>query len=1236
MAAPTVVITDVTPSVGPEVVDVVTIVFSEAVTGLVRSNFTLTLDGVSVGLTALQTVSTVNNITWLLKGLAAVTHRKGDYILTLLTTPTITAIAAPAGRTLAVGDYTSWRMQVAPWDPTTDCFRSAHISHHSMFPTTNGGSMVSIPLKTSGSVTNDGGQYRVTIFDAQFIADQVYQNGDWVEIRGVTGGAATVNKLWEVEDVQINSFRLKDSMYSAPNGNGGSATRWHVRRWDAISSFTVSSAAKRGNQFSYTLPAWDDNRKVSYNEISPIKMVTGAVEGSSGRVRLTATAHNFSIGSVVEVAGVRVQETKDEIGRGTWVVASANFSANQIELEGSVYPSGLTYWSQSGIVRLATDAETNRQSLVTGGTSNGSALTPIDTPATAYNLPRGYAQSFNDCRAFMEAHSAVKSGYYFSGSCVGTLHEILERGVNAGYPSALTPLDKDFTNGWAIASSSTNGGKLALTIAGPKVPPAAWAGKVRVVIFGHSNPTYCLDQYIDRVDAMNGLRRLYGVTGLVTSSLNTHTITDNVIFPPDNVFPSWLVGEQLYLTKAGDPNDGRYRTIKSVSGNTITTTSDFNDAITSGTTYRAGAMNYVVDAVSGSTITLRTPFRAANGTGGALMVMGNLASGTSITQGGAKPGGGNYARVTTEVAHGLAIGNYVVIFDASPGAYNCARASSPSVSLGVSVHKVVFVGSAPADNVFDIDKTYVGNASGGRWYGTCLVLMPDGITFGAEQTDVGRCDTPDCRHGDVRTLYFTKQKTLINDAMARHGARHISFLDEHAFRHYQSTAFPVITNTALDGSTTEETINRVGDLAAWLATEWSRQLTANVSCPLTRDTFSVSQRNLLISKWGGLMSEGACNVVDRSLWQMGPSGFLDHLDAILDAGKRYYYVPRDGDAIGSAQFSASAVVGKNLQLTTTGDSGLLPNVTESGGTHNRAGDVIGIYGHPVASINGIHRVRSRASGNVVTLETRGVSHTSGGGTIVFSRFSPPFKVVSLSRATDGSTLVKTEFPHNLPDALDDLTQVRFYGYTVSGHPVAGTLYDAVRTSADEFVLPLRPWVSDSTTPAICFFDRADTNYFLGLCYMLWKPDRALQYHSGSLSLSVNTRRAYIPTDLTYDTTYSIKSFDGPPTGTHPSQPKLTMVRTGAGFTEAVLGEQLMCYDGTNMGEWRRIVSYTADTVTVDAAFGFNIDTGHKFVIGRIDFNYPAKVLQVSRLFNSGTRSVEVYPQKSMVKYINMP
>jgi hypothetical protein len=81
--APTADITDVTPDPSVNAVDEIEIVFSEPVTGLDITDLTLELDSGAVAFGGTETLTTTDNITWTLGGLAALTVVDGTYLLTL-------------------------------------------------------------------------------------------------------------------------------------------------------------------------------------------------------------------------------------------------------------------------------------------------------------------------------------------------------------------------------------------------------------------------------------------------------------------------------------------------------------------------------------------------------------------------------------------------------------------------------------------------------------------------------------------------------------------------------------------------------------------------------------------------------------------------------------------------------------------------------------------------------------------------------------------------------------------------------------------------------------------------------------------------------------------------------------------------------------------------------------------------------------------------------------------------
>ena len=108
-SAPSADITDVTPDPRNTSVGSVTVVFNEAVTGVDRTDFTLTRSGGTDLLSAAQTVaSTDGGITWTISGLSTLTAPDGTYVLTLRSTGT--GIADLAGNPLAGGTTDQWLM----------------------------------------------------------------------------------------------------------------------------------------------------------------------------------------------------------------------------------------------------------------------------------------------------------------------------------------------------------------------------------------------------------------------------------------------------------------------------------------------------------------------------------------------------------------------------------------------------------------------------------------------------------------------------------------------------------------------------------------------------------------------------------------------------------------------------------------------------------------------------------------------------------------------------------------------------------------------------------------------------------------------------------------------------------------------------------------------------------------------------------------------------------------------
>jgi hypothetical protein len=115
--APTADIVDVAPDPRAGPVDAVTVVFSEPVTGVDRTDFTLTRNGGTNLITTSQAVASADGgKTWVVSGLAALTAADGTYLLTLKAAGT--GIADLSGNPLAGGASDQWAADATR--PTAD------------------------------------------------------------------------------------------------------------------------------------------------------------------------------------------------------------------------------------------------------------------------------------------------------------------------------------------------------------------------------------------------------------------------------------------------------------------------------------------------------------------------------------------------------------------------------------------------------------------------------------------------------------------------------------------------------------------------------------------------------------------------------------------------------------------------------------------------------------------------------------------------------------------------------------------------------------------------------------------------------------------------------------------------------------------------------------------------------------------------------------------------------------
>ena len=113
---PTVAIVPVAPNPRNTPVNEITLLFSETVTGVDLSDLTLTRDGGTDLLTAGQSLSTTDNITFTLGNLAGLTAAQGDYVLTL----TATGSGIVDGTALGLVEGAGYRITVDTTPPAVD------------------------------------------------------------------------------------------------------------------------------------------------------------------------------------------------------------------------------------------------------------------------------------------------------------------------------------------------------------------------------------------------------------------------------------------------------------------------------------------------------------------------------------------------------------------------------------------------------------------------------------------------------------------------------------------------------------------------------------------------------------------------------------------------------------------------------------------------------------------------------------------------------------------------------------------------------------------------------------------------------------------------------------------------------------------------------------------------------------------------------------------------------------
>ena len=239
-------------------VGTITITFSEPVTGFDLADLALTRDGGANLLTAAQTLTTADNVTWTLGNLAGLTGTAGRYVLTL--TAAGSGITDAAGNPLAADASDAFVVDATPptadiLDVTPDPRNTAVGHHHDRFsePVT-GFDLADLAL------TRDGGANLLTAAQTLTTADNVtWTLGDLAGLTSARaryiltpdGGRLGDHRRGRQPPGRQRQRRLRRRRHAA---DGRHRWTWRPTRATSPSARSPSSSASRSP--ASTWPTW--------------------------------------------------------------------------------------------------------------------------------------------------------------------------------------------------------------------------------------------------------------------------------------------------------------------------------------------------------------------------------------------------------------------------------------------------------------------------------------------------------------------------------------------------------------------------------------------------------------------------------------------------------------------------------------------------------------------------------------------------------------------------------------------------------------------------------------------------------------------------------------------------------------------------------------------------------------------------------------------------------------------
>ena len=270
---PTVDITDVAPDPRTDAVDEIHVVFSEPVSGFDLGDLSLTLDAGANLLTGAEVLSSADDVTWTLSGLANLTAADGTYTLTL--TADGSGIEDATGNPLADGASDAWvkYTQVGGWIAYNDQVAGAGTHPNTTTYAGNGtasGELINVTTGTGTGAT-------LTITDVAVVYDNkgsdppadsdAYNAFDgFVDFEGATGSSL------EIDEDDGASYKMAfagldagdaityDLIATSIRGNNSYTDRWTLVTLYGADAFTATHSLADGVVTSDFNPALGANQ----------------------------------------------------------------------------------------------------------------------------------------------------------------------------------------------------------------------------------------------------------------------------------------------------------------------------------------------------------------------------------------------------------------------------------------------------------------------------------------------------------------------------------------------------------------------------------------------------------------------------------------------------------------------------------------------------------------------------------------------------------------------------------------------------------------------------------------------------------------------------------------------------------------------------------------------------------------------------------------------------------------